>query len=223
MMNSTEYDARLQDEDLQEYLQYLLLKRQENPQDETIKDTIAELQGIALPNRLNGKTIIELRKQNKTAAGLAEQGKIEESVAMIQHILMVYPEHYSASYTLGVISFEQGNFAEAFDCFKQAFDYNPFFVDALLRIFDCSICLGNTSEIGEFLNKALILQPNDPELLETKQHLENGSYPERLAKHIKVPILEKNELKHELLKLKKILESGNSEEALERLNSILSP
>ena len=216
-----QYNARLCDKDLQEYFQHLLLERLEKPKDETVKDIIAELQGIVIHGHLNGKTVIDLREQNKIAADLAEQGKIEESVALIQQILAIYPEHYSAFYTLGVISFEQGNFSEAFDCFKHAFVNNPFFVDAILRIFDCSVCLGNKSETSEFLNKALTLQPNDPELLETKRHLENGTYPERLTKYMASPEAKKNELKKELLKLKEMLESGNSKAALERLKTLV--
>ncbi|MCL2208108.1 MAG: tetratricopeptide repeat protein [Fibromonadales bacterium] len=219
MMTFAEYNARLCDKDLLEYFQYLLMERIENPKDETVKDTIAELQGIVIPNRLSGKTVIELRQQNKLAADLAEQGKIDESVALLQRILTVYSEHYSAFYTLGIISFEQGNFSEAFDCFKHAFDNNNFFVDALLRIFDCSICLGDTSEVSELLNKALDLIPNDPELLETKRHLENCTYPERLAKYIKAP--KEGDLKQELLKLKEMLESGYSSQALEKIRALV--
>jgi tetratricopeptide (TPR) repeat protein len=221
MITFAQYNARLCNKDLQEYFQHLLLKRSEKPQDESVKDIIAELQGVALHGRLNGKDIIELREQNRVAADLAQQGKIEESVAMLQQILAVYPEHYSAFYTLGIISFEQGNYTEALDCFKQAFEYNQFFVDAILRIFDCSVCLGDTSGIYELLNKALTLQPNDPELLETKQHLENDTYPERLAKYIETPNTKEDELKQELLKLKRMLESGDSGKALARLKALV--
>ncbi|MDR3002136.1 MAG: tetratricopeptide repeat protein [Fibromonadaceae bacterium] len=221
MMTFAEYNARLCDKDLQEYFQYLLLERAEKPENETIKETIAELQGIVLQGRLDGKTVLELREQCKLAADLAEQGKIEESIAKIQQILSVYPEHYSAFYTLGIISFEQGNFAEALDCFKQAFESNSFFVDAILRIFDCSVCLGDTSDANELLSKALAVQPEDPELLETKRHLESGTYPERLAKYMEVPIEKEAELKQELLKLKEMLESGNSKEALEKIKGLV--
>jgi len=221
MMTFAEYDARLCNKDLKDYFHYLTLDRQENPQDETIKDVIAELQGIVLPGRLSGKTVIELREQNKVAANLAEEGKIEESLEAIKQILDVCPEHYSAFYTLGVISFEQGNFADALECFKQAFEYNPFSVDVVLRIFDCCICLGDASEISVSLEKALVLQPNDPELLETKRHLEDGTYPERLAKYIKSSDEKKDKLKYELLELKKILESGNTAEALEKIKTLV--
>jgi len=221
MITFAQYNARLCDKDLQEYFQHLLLERLEKPQDETVKDIIAELQGIVIHGHLNGKTVIELREQNKVAADLAEQGKIEESTALIQQILTVYPEHYCAFYTLGIISFGQGNFSAALDCFKQAFENNPFFIDAVLRIFDCSVCLGNMDDVNVFLNKALTLQPNDPELLETKRHLEKGTYPERLVKYINLPNAEKTELKHELMKLKEMLESGNSRAALERLKALV--
>jgi tetratricopeptide (TPR) repeat protein len=221
MMTSTEYDARLCNKDLKEYFQYLILERQEDPQDETIKDIIAELQGIVFSGRLSGKAIIELREENKVAADLAEQGKIEESLEAIKQILIACPEHYLAFYTLGIISFEQGNFAEALECFKQAFEYNQFFIDVVLRIFDCCICLGDVSEISVSLDKALVLQPSDPELLETKRHLEDGTYPERLAKYIKIHNVEKNELKQELLKLKEMLESGNTDDALKKIKTMV--
>jgi len=223
MMTFAEYNARLCNKDLQEYFQYLLLEREQlkNPEDETAKDIIAELQGIVFPSHLNGQTIIELREQNEIAADLAEQGKIDESIAKIQQILEVYPEHYSAFYTLGIISFGQGNIPEALERFKEAFEYNPFFTDAILRIFDCCVCLGNTRVIEELLNKALMLQPEDYELLETKQHLKDGTYPKRLAEVIKKQSLEKPELKTELLKLKQMLESGNSAEALQKIKSLV--
>jgi len=227
MMTYAEYNARLCNKDLQEFFQYLLLEREqlENPEDETAKEIIAELQGIVLHGRLDGKTVIELREQNKIAADLAEQGKIEESIAAIQQVLRIYPEHYSAFYTLGIISFGLGNISEALERFKEAFEYNPFFIDAILRIFDCSVCLGNISEVGSLLNKALTLQPNDAELLETKRHLEKGTYPERLAKYIpsttSTTNTKKGELSHELLKVKEMLESGNSEEALKRIKSLV--
>ncbi|MCL2283102.1 MAG: tetratricopeptide repeat protein [Fibromonadales bacterium] len=220
MITFAEYNARLCDKDLQEYFQYLLLERLENPQDETVKDIIAELQGVVLHGNLSGKTVIELRQQSKAAADLAQQGKINESTAMLQQILAVCPEHYSAIYTLGIIAFEQGNYTEALECFKNAFESNPFFVDAFLRIYDCNVCLGDTSEASEFLGKALALLPSDPELLETKQHLENGTYPERLAKYIKAP--GSSNLKQELLKLKEMLESGNSSEALEKIKGLVN-
>ncbi len=219
MMSFAEYNARLCDKDLQEYFQCLLLERQENPTDETVKDTIAELQGIVIQGHLHGKTVIDLREQNKVAADLVEQGKIKESTDIITQILAIYPEHYSAFYTLGIISFNQGNYANALDCFKQAFEYNPFFTDAVLRIFDCSVCLGNTKDVGDFVTKALTFQPNDPELQETKLHLEIGTYPERLAKYMEKE--EKNNMKSELLKLKSILESGNAKEALEKIKSMV--
>lgn len=221
MMTFEKYNARLCDKDLQEYFEYLLLKRLENHRNEAIKDTIAELQGLVLSGKLNGKTVVELREQSKLAADLAEQGKIEESIAQIQQILMVYPQHYFAFYTLGIISFEQGNFAEALDCFKQSFENNEFFVDAVLRIFDCSVCLGDTSGVDELLSKALAALPNDPELLETKQHLESGTYPERLLKYMEAPAAKEQDLKQDLLKLKEMLESGNSDEALEKLRTLV--
>jgi tetratricopeptide (TPR) repeat protein len=223
MMTFAEYNARLCNKDLQEYFQHLLLDRAqlENPEDETAKDIIAELHGIVLPSHLSGQTIIELREQNEIAADLAEQGKIDESIAKIQQILEIYPEHYSAFYTLGTISFEQGNIPEALERFKDAFEYNPFFIDAVLRIFDCCVCLGNTGIVEELLNKALMLQPDDPELLETKKHLENKTYPKRLAEVIKRQTLEKPELKTELLKLKYMLESGNSAEALQKIKTLI--
>jgi len=221
MMTFAEYDARLCNKDLKEYFHYLTLERQENPQNETIKDIIAELQGVVIPGRLSGKAVIESREQNKIAANLAEEGKIEESLAAIEQILNVCPEHYSAFYTLGVISFEQGDFEKALECFKQAFEYNQFFTDVVLRIFDCCICLGDMSEINVSLEKALVLQPNDPELLETKRHLEDGTYPERLAKYIKNTDEKRDKLKYELLELKKILESGNTAEALEKIKTLV--
>jgi len=223
MMTFAEYNARLCNKDLQEYFQYLLLEREQpkNPEDETTKDIIAELQGIVFPSKLDGHTIIELREQNEIAANLAEQGKIDESIATIKQILEIYPEHYSAFYTLGVISFGQGNIEEALDSFREAFDYNPFFTDAVLRIFDCCICLGDTHVIEELLNQALAFQPDDYELLETKEHLKNGTYPKRLEEHIKKQSLDKPELKAELLKLKEMLESGKSEEALQKLKTLV--
>jgi len=223
-MTFAEYNARLCNKDLQEYFQHLLSERSqlENPpEDETAKNIIAELQGIVFPSHLNGKTIIELREQNEIAADLAEQGKIDESIAKIQQILEIYPEHYSAFYTLGLISFGQGNIPEALERFKEAFEYNPFFTDAILRIFDCCVCLGNLSVIEELLNKALTLQPEDPELLETKRHVKSGTYPKRLSEIIKNRTSEKPELKSELLKLKQMLESGNSAEALQRLKALV--
>jgi len=222
-MTFAEYNARLCNKDLQEYFQHLLLERSqlENPEDETAKDIIAELQGIVFPSHLSGKTIIELREQNEIAANLAEQGKIDESIAKIQQILEIYPEHYSAFYTLGLISFGQGNISEALERFKEAFEYNPFFTDAILRIFDCCVCLGNLGIIEELLSKALTLQPEDPELLETRRHVKSGTYPKRLAEIIKNRTSEKPELKSELLKLKQMLESGNSAEALQRLKALV--
>jgi tetratricopeptide (TPR) repeat protein len=219
MMTYAEYNERLCDKDLQELFEYLLMERVESPRDENVKDTIAELKGITMNGKLQGKTIIELREQNKIAALYAEQGNIEESLAEIQQILRVYPEHYAAYYTLGVISFEQGNFEEALECFNQAFEYNPFFIDAVLRIFDTSVCLGNTSGVGTILNKALDLLPNDPELLETRKYLEAGTYPERLEKYIEKR--EGDPLKDELRRLKKMLESGKSDEVLEKLKMLV--
>jgi len=222
-MTFAEYNARLCNKDLQEYFQLLLLERADpkNSETETAKDIIAELQGVVFPGDLSGHTIIELREQNELAADLAEQGKIDESIAKIHQILEIYPEHYAAFYTLGIISFGQGNIPEALERFKEAFEYNSFFTDAILRIFDCCICLGNTSIIEELLNKALMLQPEDPELLETKRHLKNGTYPKRLADIIKSKTPEKPELKAELLKLKQMLESGNSAEALQKIRMLV--
>jgi len=224
-MTFAEYNARLCNKDLQEYFQLLLLERADpkntDTENETAKDIIAELQGIVFPGNFSGHTIIELREQNEIAADLAEQGKIDESIAKIQQILEIHPEHYSAFYTLGLISFGQGNIPEALERFKEAFEYNPFFTDAVLRIYDCCVCMGNTSAIEESLNKALMLQPEDPELLETKQHLKDGTFPKRLAEHIKKPPLEKQELKAELLKLKQLLESGNSTEALQKIRTLV--
>ena len=222
-MTFAEYNARLCNKDLQEYFQYLLLERADskNSENDTAKDIIAELQGVVFPGNLSGHTIIELREQNEIAANLAEQGKIDESIAKIQQILEIHPEHYGAFYTLGLISFGQGNIPEALERFKEAFEYNSFFTDAILRIYDCCICMGSTCVIEELLNKALLLQPEDPELLETKQHLKDGTYPKRLAEHIKKPPLEKPELKNELLRLKQLLESGNSAEALQKIKTLV--
>lgn len=221
-MNSfAEYNARLCGEDLLDYFHFLLKERIEKPEDSSIKDIIAELQGIVIPKNLDGEIVIDLRERNKIAEDLAHQGKIEESLDLIKQILSVYPEHYGAYYTLGFISFSQGNYTEALDCFKQAFDYNPFFVDAVLRIFDCSVCLGDISEVEAILNKALTTQPNDPELTETKQHLQDNTYPERLSVHLRNTNPEKYAFKKELLKLKEMLENGNSNEALEKIKELI--
>jgi len=51
--------------------------------------------------------------------------------------------------------------------------------------------------------------------------LKEVTYPKRLEEHIKKPSLEKTELKAELLKLKQMLESGNSAEALQKIKMLV--
>jgi len=49
MMTFAEYDARLCNEDLKEYFHYLTLQRQENPQNETVKDTMPSCRVLCFP------------------------------------------------------------------------------------------------------------------------------------------------------------------------------
>ena len=97
------------------------------------------------------------------ATELAEQGQLDEALALFQALLKTDSNNATIWNNIGIIQFRQGKYLAAVNAFGQAADINPQFTNALFNKSLSLVNLGRDIEALRTLDKVLKLNPHDTE------------------------------------------------------------
>lgn len=99
-------------------------------------------------------------------ARLANQGRLDEAIALWHHQLEKQPTHAPALTNLGIVADQQADPTRAYQLFEAALAADDAYLPALDRLADLAARRGEANRAIELLEQALRLGPDDPHRLE---------------------------------------------------------
>jgi tetratricopeptide (TPR) repeat protein len=99
------------------------------------------------------------------ATELAEQGQLDEALAIFQALLKTDSNTTTIWNNIGIVLFRQGKYREAMNAFSHATDIDPQFGNAWFNKSLALMHLGKDTEALRALDNALKLNPRDREAL----------------------------------------------------------
>jgi protein O-GlcNAc transferase len=99
------------------------------------------------------------------ALGLHRQGRLFEAEALYGSVLARRPEHFEASYLLGMLKMQQGQPMQALPLIEAAVKIKPFAPEALTGLAAVLASLGRPAEALAAYDRLIKLRPGDPDAL----------------------------------------------------------
>jgi tetratricopeptide (TPR) repeat protein len=100
---------------------------------------------------------------------VAAVGNWDEVKKTYEEILKIDPQNTTAGYRLGLIHYNQNNFAKAEKYLKNVVNLYPFDYDSVVLLAWTNLKLGNNSDAKVLFQKALLIRPNDASATEGLQ------------------------------------------------------
>ena len=151
------------------------------------------------------------KEENLRAEEAITAGNLSEAAAILVNVVEKDPENWRAFNNMGILSWSQQVWNDAFTMFQKAVELRPDYSDALVNLFDAALKLKKISAIEHFFDEAATMLPENEEIRILRDSIrEEGEeiYRSRRAYAIGIyhPIIEE---------AKKELDSGNLYKAME--------
>ena len=151
------------------------------------------------------------KEENSRAEEAITSGNLSEAAAILVAIVEKDPENPRAFNNMGILSWSQNAWNDAYTMFRKAVTLRPAYTDALVNLFDAALKLRKIREISQLFEDAYAISPEIEEIAVLRESInEQGDeiYRSRRAFAVGVynPVLEE---------AKKELESGNLYKAME--------
>jgi len=101
------------------------------------------------------------------AEQLRRQGRVDQAQAICERLVGRYPDYFGALYTLGLIYVEKKQYPRALGCLVRAAMLNPRSWKALTALSAVYLELGASEMAAHILEQAIVIKPNDPDILLT--------------------------------------------------------
>jgi tetratricopeptide (TPR) repeat protein len=136
---------------------------------------VSGTQGIADP-----LLVIQNRELNINAENLIREGMPDKARELLNDIVRKQPKNYRALNNLGLLSWYAQDMQKSWDLFLEAFQSNPWYIDAVVNLYDCAFLSHRLEEFLPILAKAMAVNPGSPELLQIETEIREGKTPIRL-------------------------------------------
>ena len=151
------------------------------------------------------------KEENQAAEEAISAGKLPEAAAILVNIVEQDPENWRAFNNMGILSWTQQAWNDAYTMFRKSVTLRPDYTDALVNLFDAALKLRKMEEIRPLFNEACSLDPENEEiriLLESILEEGDAIYQSKRALSIGMyhPMIEE---------AKKEMESGNLYKAMD--------
>mgnify|MGYP006088770125 CR=1 FL=1 len=137
--------------------------------------------------KLNGGLIaddlIESRELNLQVENFIREGLLDYALDSVMGVLEKYPKDYRALNNQGLIYWYQGEIKIAITHFQTSIELNPWYTDAILNLYDCSLLVGEIQNFNPVLDRCIQIYPTNPELLQARKEIQLGQIPERLSSY----------------------------------------
>lgn len=153
--------------------------------------------------------VIQARELNINAENLIREGMPERAREVLQDILQKQPTNYRAMNNLGLLSWYSQEMVAAWDLFLGAFQSNPWYLDAVVNLYDCAFLSHRLEEFMPVLAKATAVNPGAEELAQIESEIREGRAPVRLQVYFRkdaeqTRLREQIDLGHRMLDEQKI-------------------
>jgi len=150
-------------------------------------------------------------EENRKAEDAIAAGNLSEAAGILVKIVGLDPENSRAFNNMGILSWTQNSWEDAYTMFMKSVQLRPDYADALVNLFDAALKLKKIREITPYFEKACSIDPENEELQILHSSIieqGDGLYQSKRA----FSIGEHNPLIEDA---KKELESGNLNTAME--------
>lgn len=153
--------------------------------------------------------LIQTRELNITAENLIREGIPDKAREILEDLVRRQPSNYRALNNLGLLAWYAQDMDKAWKLFIQAVENNPWYLDAMVNLYDCAFLSHRLDEFKPWLQKALALNPRAPELVQIELEIHEGNTPERLQVYFRkdaeqARLREQIELGHRMLEEQKV-------------------
>lgn len=151
------------------------------------------------------------KEENIQAEEAITAGKPSEAAAILVNIVENDPENWRAFNNMGILSWSQQAWNDAYTMFRKSVELRPDYTDALVNLFDAALKLRKISDIQHFFDDASEALPENEEITILRNSIrEEGEeiYRSKRAYSVGIfhPVIEE---------AKKELNSGNLYKAME--------
>jgi len=165
--------------------------------------------------------IIYARESNVAAENMIREGLVEKAREVLQEILVGDENNYRALNNLGLLDWYAQKLDSAFVLFCKAVELNPWYVDAVINLYDCSFLSNRITEFMPWLQKALLANPGVPELEQIQQEIREDRTPERLRSYFRKDA-EQSKLREQIKLGQTLLEEQKVDSAVLIFSDILN-
>ena len=151
------------------------------------------------------------REENIRAEEAIAGGDLSEAAAILVNIVENDPGNWRAFNNMGILSWSQQAWNDAYTMFRKSVALRPDYTDALVNLFDAALKLRKISEVRFCFEEACAMNPQSEELVVLRDSIVEGGdnvYHSRRAYAVGIynPVIEE---------AKKELDSGNLYKAME--------
>jgi len=180
-----------------------------NPQLTEIRLALQEIKACRHLGIHDADRIIQARESNIVAENLIREGLPEKATDVLHQLISLQPDNYRALNNLGLLAWYQQRLGDAFDLFSRAVELNPWYVDALVNLYDCAFLSNRIPEFLPRLTKGLQTNPGVVELEQIQREISDCQTPERLQVYYRkdaeqTKLREQIALGHRLLEEQKV-------------------
>lgn len=129
--------------------------------------------------------VIHAREANMEAEKLIREGLADRAEQMLRELHAQQPKNYRALNNLGLLAWYRQKLPEAFGLFAMAVDLNPWYMDAVVNLYDCAFLSHRLEEFSPWFAKAQAANPGHAELARIAQEIEDNRTPERLETYFR--------------------------------------
>lgn len=147
---------------------------------ENIRAALQEIRATETFANREAEAIIYYRECNIAAENLIREGLTEKAESVLETILQEEKRNYRALNNMGLLRWYAGNVKEAWDYFHTSYRCNPWYLDAIVNLFDCAILSNRLAEFEPILAESLQLHPYNEDLLTIQQQMQKQIIPDRL-------------------------------------------
>jgi tetratricopeptide (TPR) repeat protein len=104
------------------------------------------------------------KEENMLAEEAITAGKLSEAAAILVKIVEIDPENWRAFNNMGILSWSQKSWDDAYTMFRKSVALRPDYADALVNLFDAALKLKKISEVAACFEQACSINPEMEEI-----------------------------------------------------------
>ncbi len=109
------------------------------------------------------------------AEQMIEEGRLPEAARILVNILQENPADARVLNDIGILSWVQGAWEDAYLMFRRSCEVAPEYCDAAMNLFDAALKLRRIPDAKRFISQAALLNPESEELTIFAEAVENNS------------------------------------------------